>query len=154
MSLNSSIQATEGSPQLAFLRDDLTLNRTARCTAVYWHHPRFTSGPSGGNVMLDVWRVLYDNNVDIVINGHDHFYERFAPQDPDGRNNPARGIREFIVGSGGAMLYPFVTMRPNSEVRIAQYGVLKLTLGPGGYEWAFVQAGTESILDSGTGTCH
>lgn len=153
ISMNSNVPATPGSPQYAWLGADLNTNRT-RCTAVYWHHPTFTSGPSGGGVMVDVWRLLGQFGVDIVINGHDHFYERFVQQDADGRRDTTAGIREFVVGSGGAPLYPFVTLRPNSEVRVATYGVLKLTLRPEDYDWSFIEAGTEAVLDAGTALCH
>ncbi|MBF8301402.1 MAG: Alkaline phosphatase precursor, partial [Acidobacteria bacterium] len=83
---------------------------------------------------------------------HDHLYERFAPQDPDGRPDPARGIRQFIVGTGGAALYPSGAPRPNSEMRISAFGVLRLTLASDGYDWEFV--GVPGPRDSGAGTCH
>ena len=96
--------------------------------------------------------MLYAAGVDIVINGHDHLYERFGPQDPDGRPDPAKGIRQFIVGSGGASLYNFVTVRANSEARISNYGVLKFTLETDTYRWEFIPV--SGLGDSGTGTCH
>jgi acid phosphatase type 7 len=103
--------------------------------------------------MRDLWRILYDAGVDVIVNGHDHLYERFAPPDPDGRPDATRGIREFIVGTGGAQLDAVVTPRPNREVRIANtYGVLKLTLQSGSYQWEFLQVSGGG--DSGTGPCH
>jgi hypothetical protein len=88
------------------------------------------------------WQALYDYGADVVLNGHDHTYERFAPQNPTGQADPARGIREFVVGTGGRSLYSFATIRPNSEVRYnTTWGVLKLTLHPTGYDWEFTRAG-------------
>ena len=106
--------------------------------------------------MLDIWRILYDANVDIIINGHDHVYERFAPQDPNGRPDVARGIRQFTVGTGGVPLYSFVTTKPNSEVRATAWGVIVLFLGDGNYEWDFQPAGIPGVnfRDTGRGTCH
>src|SRR5262249_10787687 len=153
VALNSNVPTNDGSAQAQWLRADLAANRGA-CTIAYWHHPLFSSGPNGNSAhMRDVWRILYDAGVDVIVNGHDHLYERFAPQDPDGRPDAARGIRAFIVGTGGASLYTFVTPRANSEVRIANtYGVLKLTLQSGGYQWEFIPVAGGG--DSGTGACH
>ena len=103
--------------------------------------------------MRDFWRILYDAGADLVLSGHDHLYERFAPQTPDGRFDPMRGIRQFTVGTGGSILTQFVTLRPNSEARISgNFGVLRLTLSADGYEWIFVPVSGPG--DSGTGTCH
>jgi len=120
----------------------------------YWHHPLFTSGSNGDSAeMREFWRLLYDANADVVLSAHDHDYERFAPQDADGRPDGARGIREFVAGTGGGMLRQFVTVHANSEARIAMsYGVLKLTLQDGGYQWEFVPA--SGPADSGFGLCH
>lgn len=155
ISLNSNVSAATGSVQWLWLRQDLA-DDNAKCTLAFWHHPVFTSGPSSGEPgstrrMQDVWRLLYDNHVEIVVNGHDHFYERFSPQDPEGRISPTTGVRQFTAGTGGAPLYPFVSPRPNGEVRIAAYGVLKLTLHLDSYDWSFIEAGTEAVRDSGTG---
>jgi hypothetical protein len=90
-----------------------------------------------------------------VISGHDHLYERFAPQDPNGRLDTRRGIRQFTVGTGGAPLYPFVTIQPNSEKRNNDsHGVIKLTLRDRGYDWKFVPVEGDSFTDSGSGGCH
>ena len=103
--------------------------------------------------MRDFWRLLYEAGADLVLVGHDHDYERFATQDPDGRFDPVRGIRQFVVGTGGGTLRPFLGAHANSEVRIAQaYGVLKLTLQTGGYQWDFVSGSGPG--DSGASTCH
>lgn len=152
ISLNSNVPAGTGSAQAQWLRQNLTSNPT-RCAVAYWHHPLFSSGPNGDNPgMRDVWRILYDFGADVVLNGHDHLYERFAPQDPDGLPDPARGIRQFIVGTGGAPLYQFVTVRANSEVRFSTHGVLKLTLRADSYEWEFIPV--LGPRDFGTGSCH
>jgi hypothetical protein len=154
VALDSWLSVNEGSAQAQWLRADLAANNT-RCTVAYWHYPLFTSGPNGNQVqMRPLWRILYEFGVDVVINGHDHTYERFAPQDPNGIPDPTKGIREFIVGTGGAMPYSFVTTMPNSERRIANtFGVLKLTLSSATYQWEFIP-GAGGASDSGTGSCH
>lgn len=152
--LNSSVDASTGSPQIAWLRDDLFAHRTTPCTLAYWHHPRFTSGPSGGGFMGDAWRTLHEFGADVVVSGHDHGYERFAPQDPDGRSDPARGLTEFVVGTGGAPLYQFGAIRPNSVVRMSAYGVIQFTLTAGAYSWQFVQAVNSTVRDPGAALCH
>jgi hypothetical protein len=145
-----------GSPQYQWLQADLAAHKDAVCTLAYWHHPRFTSGLHGNTVaMADLFQALYDSNADIVVSGHDHHYERFAPQTPGGLADAARGIREFIAGTGGGTLYPLFVKAPNSEVRDANtFGVLKLTLGEGAYSWEFVPVAGETFRDSGQGTCH
>jgi hypothetical protein len=154
ISLNSEVASGRGSAQNAWLRGELSSNRSA-CTAVYWHRPRFSSGRHGDNGdMRDLWQTLYEFDVDLVINGHDHTYERFAPQDPDGRFDPARGIREFVVGTGGASLYQFPSVHANSEVRGAAWGVAMFTLRGGGYDWEFLPVDGQSFRDSGSATCH
>ena len=154
IALNNYVPAGPGSAQLDWLAGDLSDN-PAPCILAYWHHPLFSSGPNGpGPKMQDVWRLLYAHGVEIVLNGHDHLYERFGLQDPDGRPDPTRGIRQFTVGTGGAPLYPFVRISPNSEVRASFYGVLKLALGAGAYSWEFMSIAGQSFHDAGTGTCH
>ena len=104
--------------------------------------------------MQQLWDLLYANDVDVVVSGHDHDYERFAPQDADGNANPERGIRQFVVGTGGAELRPFATVIANSEARIAgTYGVLALVLGDRQYAWAFVDT-SGRVRDRGSGVCH
>lgn len=127
-----------------------------RCTLAYFHHPRYSSGLHGSQYeMQQFWDILYAADADLVISAHDHLYERFAPQDPEGNADAARGIRQFTVGTGGAELYPFTTVLPNSEVRInTAHGVLALRLGGGRYTWAFVAVTGDAILDAGTGECH
>jgi hypothetical protein len=102
-----------------------------------------------------IWEALYAADADVVVSAHDHSYERFAPQRPDGTRDEGRGIREFVVGPGGGEHYPFGTMESNSQVRNANtYGVLKITLNPRSYAWEFVPVEGESFTDSGTTGCH
>jgi hypothetical protein len=123
------------------------------CTLAYWHHPFYSSGPSDKLPQIQrLWDVLYRNGAEIVMSGHDHLYERFAPQDERGRLDPERGIRQFIVGTGGGGLDVSRGIAPNSERLIAGFGVLKLTLSPGSYQWDYVPVAGPS--DSGSGRCH
>ncbi len=152
--LNNYVDIGSGSLQLAWLARDLERS-TAPCTIAYWHEPLFSSAQNGPNPgMTDLWRVLHTHGVDVVMNGHDHVYERFAPQDPDGHADPLRGIRQFIVGTGGAPLYGFVRVSANSEIRARAHGVLKLTLRTGMYNWEFVPVAGETFRDFGSGACH
>ena len=145
-----------GSPQERWLRADLAAHAASSCVLAYWHEPRFSSGWHGDDKRFAAfWDDLYRAGAEIVLNGHDHDYERFAPQAPDGRSDPARGIREFVVGTGGANLRRFRSVQPNSEVRDnARLGVLLLELQPNGYSWHFAPAPGGSFRDSGSGTCH
>jgi len=153
IALNSNINVSASSTQAGWLRSDLAAQSTTRCSLAYWHHPLFSSGPNGDNAqMRDVWRILQEAGVDVVLSGHDHLYERFAPQDQDGRPDAVRGIRQFTVGTGGAVLYSVAAPRPNSEVRISAFGVLRLTLAPDRYDWEFVPV--SGARDAGTATCH
>jgi hypothetical protein len=152
ISLNSNINVGETSVQGRWLLLDLASN-PSKCTIAYWHHPLFSSGQNGDSPeMRAFWRILYAAGVDVVVTGHDHLYERFAPQDPDGRFDPMRGIRQFIAGTGGANLYNFVTVRANSEKRISAFGVLKLTLEADRYDWEFIPVSGER--DRGSDVCH
>ncbi len=159
VSLNSMCEEAGGcgedSPMVSWLKGDLAASSNT-CTLAYWHHPLFSSGYNGNqDKMKPTWDALYAANVDVVLNGHDHAYERFAPQDPSGVANSARGIREFVVGTGGADLRPFETIQPNSEVRNADtHGVLRLTLQATSYDWEFVPAAGKTFTDSGSASCH
>ena len=155
ISLNSSALMVAGSPQERWLRADLAAH-PAKCTLAYWHHPRFSSGEHGSaRASEPLWNALYDANADVVLNGHDHTYERFAPQTPRGVRDTARGIREFVVGTGGAGFYEFSIVRANSEVRHNRtHGVIKLTLRENGYDWEFVPVAGGRFRDSGSGKCH
>ena len=154
LSLNSNIAATADSPQAAWVRATLASNPTA-CALAYWHHPVFSSGPNGDHAaMRDIWRILQQGGAEVVISGHDHLYERFAPQDASGRADPQHGLREFVVGTGGAHLYKPKAIRPNSEVISSTFGVLKLTLKAESYDWQFVAIPGKPFTDSGTAECH
>jgi len=145
-----------GSPQEEWLRADLAAHPVA-CTLAYWHKPLFSSGGAHGNdpTVKPLFQALYEGNADVVVNGHDHDYERFAPQAPDGTADSARGIREFVVGTGGKNHRPFGEAKPNSELRDATaFGALKLTLKPKGYDWQFIPEAGKSFTDSGSGHCH
>ena len=144
-----------GSPQERWLRRDLRTHRS-RCTLAYWHHARFSSGLHGNDESVEpFWRALYAAGADIVLSAHDHHYERFAPQTPDGRLDRRRGIREFVVGTGGRCLYTVFSPIRNSRAHDDDtYGVLKLTLLAGGYRWRFVPVAGETFTDTGRGRCH
>jgi hypothetical protein len=152
ISLNSNIAAQPGSPQYEWAKRDVAAS-AAVCTLALWHHPVFSSGGYGPNPhMKGIWQMLDEAGVDLVVSGHEHDYERFAPQDADGRPN-SRGMRQFIVGTGGAHLRPFGTIQPNSDVRIAeQWGVLRLLLRASSYEWEFMSADGVS-RDTGASEC-
>lgn len=153
-SLNSNIPMDAGSAQNQWLRQELALH-PATCALAYWHHPLFSSGRNGDTpATRPLWRTLYDAGVDVIVVGHDHLYERFALQDPDGRPDAARGIRQFIIGTGGAELTEPVRVHANSDVRWSGlHGVLKLTLRDGSYGWMFITA-TAGVADTGEGLCH
>ena len=154
IALNSEISYGAGSAQEQWLRADLAANQST-CTLAYWHKPRFSSGQHGNNTGSQaVWQALYDYGADVVLNGHDHLYERFAPQNPSAQSDPTRGIREFVVGTGGASLYSFPTIQPNSEVREnTTWGVLKLTLHATSYDWEFVPIAGQTFSDTGSSNC-
>jgi len=157
--LNSRCGAVGGcsadSPQGQWLQADLAAN-SSTCTLAYWHVPLFSSGSHHGGTaaMRDFWQILYDAGADVVLNGHEHNYERFATQDPDGRADPEHGIRQFVVGTGGGSLYAFGPAQPNSEVRNSDtYGVLALTLHPAGYDWTFIPVDGGTFTDIGSAAC-
>ena len=157
--LNSNCEHVQGcdagSPQEEWLRADLAASK-ATCTLAYMHHPRFTSGEHGNSLSVGpLWQALYEAGADVTLAGHDHDYERFAPQDPSGNADPERGLRQVVGGTGGIHLRSFRDIVPNSEVRDSEtHGVLKLTLRPTEYEWEFIPIAGSAFTDSGTGTCH
>jgi hypothetical protein len=160
LALNSECKDIGGcdanSREVKWLRADLAAHPAA-CTLAYFHKPLFSSGSAHGNdsEMKALWQALYDAGTEVVINGHDHNYERFAPQNPDGASDPARGIREFVVGTGGKSHRPMAILKPNSESQNADtFGVLKLTLRAGAYDWQFIPEAGRSFSDSGTAKCH
>ena len=154
IALNSAIDAHKGSDQMRWLADDLNKHKTD-CVLAYWHIARYSSGAHGSDpLMADAWKILYDAGADVVLSSHDHDYERFAPMDDKGKPDPEKGMREFVVGTGGGGVYEFKKTAPNSEVRNNKaYGVLKLTLKPGKYEWEFLRGMGEMFRDTGSGTC-
>jgi len=151
----SKVACAAGSAQEQWLNNDLAAHPNG-CTLAYFHHPRFSSGKYGTNASVSAfWKDLYAAGAEVVLNGHAHNYERYAPQRPDGTLDKARGIREFVVGTGGVEHAGFGTIRPNSRVRNAKtYGVLKLTLHAGSYGWKFVPQAGKTFTDSGTTSCH
>ena len=159
ISLNSNcgeVSCAKGSEQDRWLRADLAAH-PSRCTLAYWHHPRWSSGTTHGDTesVAPFIDALYEAGADLVLVGHEHNYERFAPQDPRERPDPDRGIREFVVGTGGKSLYPFGSPDPNSEVRNSDtFGILSLTLHPTGYDWEFVPEAGGQFHDRGAGQCH
>jgi len=144
-----------GSPQERWLRAEMVKYRTL-CSLAIWHHPRWSSGLQGGMVeMQALWEDLYQAGTELLIVGHDHVYERFAALDGQGHPDPQHGVREFVVGTGGASHETFRTPLPTSEVRNDQtFGVLRLTLGPGRYRWTFLPVAGSTFTDFGGGTCH
>jgi Fibronectin type III domain/Calcineurin-like phosphoesterase len=142
-----------GTPQGNWLANDLATHSTA-CTLAYWHIPLFSSGGRAAQNSLTFWQALYAAGADVILNGHDHIYERFAPQNASGQLDDARGIREFIVGTGGANHTSIATVAANSVARdTTTFGVLRLTLHAGGYDWQFVPESGGTFTDSGSATC-
>ncbi len=161
VALNSNcslVGCAVGSPQYRWLQADLG-SHPLSCTLAYFHHPRFSSGPHGDDLEAtwtrDLWRLLYARGADLVLNGHDHIYERFAPMTPAGVVDRSTGIREFVVGTGGVQHYWIDQVRWASQVRNARaFGVLRLSLAPDRYAWRFVPVAGSSFSDSGFGRCH
>jgi acid phosphatase type 7 len=143
-----------GSPQWTWLTKDLAAHPTA-CTLAYWHAPLYSSGGRATTATRGLYQALFDANADLVLTGHDHTYERFAPQNANGVRDDARGIRQFVVGTGGRNLTSWATIAANSQVRNnTTFGVLKLTLHPTSYDWVFVPIAGQSFTDTGTTACH
>lgn len=148
----------EGSLEETWLRQDLAAHANV-CTLAYGHHALYSSGLFGRHArhpeLEAFWQDLYDARADLVLAGHEHSYERFAPQDPRGHADEQRGIREIVVGTGGRSHTLLGAPQPNSEVRNDNtFGVLKLTLSPGHYTWQFIPEKDKSFTDSGEGSCH
>jgi 3',5'-cyclic AMP phosphodiesterase CpdA len=155
ISLNSNLKDQAFAAQLEWLKTDLEQN-PARCTLAYWHHPLQSSGGHGNvGVMESAWHILAEANVELVLAAHDHHYERFAPMDSAGKRDDARGIRQFIVGTGGATMTKFRLVKRHSEARNNHsLGVLKLMLGSGDYDWQFLPTVPGEYTDGGKGSCH
>jgi len=143
------------SKQVRWLARDLRASHR-RCTLAYWHHPRFSSGPEGERPALeDIWDALHDAGADLVLVGHEHLYERFAPIGLHGAADPEGGIRQITVGTGGRSHSGFRKIKPLSLVRNnATFGVISLTLHPASYDWQFVPEAGHDFTDSGTSACH
>jgi len=157
ISLNSLVDVSEQSQQYLWLQSDLARSSDSLCTIAYWHYPAFNSGWTYGSIMAmrPFFDLLYAAGVEMVLSGHEHIYERFAPQRADGTADTARGVRQFVVGTGGHDLNLIGTPIPNSEFRQnANWGILRLTLGVDNYSWQFVPVGGGVPLDAGTETCH
>ena len=154
LALNSTIPMSPRSKQGRWVAADLEANQ-AKCTLAFMHHPRFSSGPhSKAFSTRDVFPLLVKGGVDIVISAHDHIYERFSPMLADGSLDKA-GVRQFVVGTGGNMLYPVQSIEPNSEISSNEaHGVLKLTLHPSSYAWEFVPVEGSTFRDVGRSECH
>lgn len=158
-SLNSNTDSgSDRRAQLDWLVRELQGLGTPACTVAYFHHPLVSSGSHGvvpsPPVVAEFWRALYAAGVDVIVSGHEHFYERFAAQTPDGVADAEFGIRQFIVGTGGAPLAQPVRRVANSEMVLSTFGLLRLTLDSRSYRWEFLSAEGGAILDSGTGQCH
>jgi hypothetical protein len=157
VALNSNcdvLSCSPDSPQGVWLKNDLAQNQS-KCVAAYWHHPLYSSGEHGNNAFVKpFWQALLAAHADLVLNGHDHDYERFAPQNADGAADPANGIREFVVGTGGRSHYGIAARKPNSEfAQSGAFGALALKLSKGGYKWNFTDVAGKS-LDHGSAGCN
>ncbi|MES3023740.1 MAG: metallophosphoesterase [Pseudomonadota bacterium] len=159
-SLDSNLRGAAHAAQLDWLRRELA-RAPSRCTLAFWHHPLYSSGGHGNyGTMRGVWELLHQHGAEIVLSGHDHDYERFAPQDANGKLDKAGGIRQFVAGIGGAYRTPFLLPRANSERRDAsRTGVLRLSLNDDGYEWELLEASYDGFPngpepDKGKGGCH
>ena len=160
VALNSNCKEVGGcdadSPQGRWLRNDLAAS-PAECTLAYFHNSLFSSGSDHGDqpMVRPLWNALYAADAEVVVGAHDHDYERFAPQRPDGARDDSRGIRQFVVGTGGGSRHGFGEVGPNSQARSATApGVLRLTLEPGSYSWGFVPVAGKTFTDSGATSCH
>jgi acid phosphatase type 7 len=158
LSLNgncSEVACGPTSPQVKWLKEDLATH-PAQCVLAYWHQPRWSSGETHGDGRVSIlWKTLYGAGADVVINGHEHHYERFKPLGPEGEPDMQRGMREFIVGTGGASLVETSSIATGSEVRQSKtFGVLKLELYSGFYRWEFIPVAGQNFKDSGQTNCH
>jgi hypothetical protein len=163
--LNSNCSEVGGcgelSAQGSWLTQTLT-NYPAKCTLAYFHHPLFASTAAASPEVRPFWNILHNHKADVILSGHAHYYERFAPQLPDGTREVSSGIREFVVGTGGAPPEnPMTSPRAANSVvdsekspGVTAYGVLRLRLSAGSYTWQFLPVAGETFTDSGTGQCH
>jgi hypothetical protein len=152
--VNPTFTAAERTSQYDWLRTELK-GPQKLCTVAMWHNPRFSSGWHGTDLTFQpLWQILYDGGVDLVLNGHDHDYERFTPQNSEGLADSAKGITEIVAGTGGGDFYGFKAPVPNSAARVeGHFGVLKLTLGKAEWASAFIEVNGR-VWDPATGKCH
>ncbi|MEA2397279.1 MAG: hypothetical protein QOK25_835 [Thermoleophilaceae bacterium] len=152
----ADVACSTGSTQELWLRADLLAHATTKCTLAYFHHPRFSSYLGPNSTMQPLWQALSDGGADVIVNGHAHDYERFAPQTPTGAADASTGIREFIAGTGGASHHAFgTTFATNSEAHEGDaFGILQLTLDDAGYSWQFVPEAGQTFTDAGSASCH
>ncbi len=155
IALNSNISRDSGSEQLSWLTRDLAAHAGKKCVLAYWHHPRFSAGKYGGNTTVQpFWKALYDAGADVVLTGHDHGYQRFAPLNASGQRDATRGIRSFVSGAGGMSHYPLSSSSLREAGNANTFGVLMLKLRIGAYDWSFQPEAGKTYTDKGTGTCH
>jgi hypothetical protein len=155
IALNSNIARDSGSEQLKWLERDLAANASKKCVLAYWHHPRFSAGEYGANTSVQpFWKTLYDAGADVVLAGHDHGYQRFAPLNASGQKDAARGIRSFVSGAGGRNHYKMGSSSLREAANDDTFGVLMMTLRDGGYDWRFQPEAGRSWTDKGTSSCH
>jgi acid phosphatase type 7 len=157
-SLNSNIAMDAASPQAQWFKSEIASAAAPKCSIAFWHHPPYSSSVRGSNVASrDLWKMVVDAGVDVVLNGHEHLYERFSPMDREGAAaaSEALGARLFTIGSGGmSLLYQFATVIPTSEVRYnASHGIMKFTLYANKYEWEFLPTAAGVVGDRGSGVC-
>ena len=151
--LNTNLSTSNASAQGRWVRSQLA-GRSGKCEIVIAHHPRFSSGPHGSDRRLSpLWQTMYDAGVELYIAGHDHFYERFAPMTASGSRDDARGVRQFVVGTGGFKPYDPRERQPNSQVLGLPSGVIKLSLGAEVYQWEFIPVGAAKFRDWGQASC-
>ncbi|MCU0511922.1 MAG: metallophosphoesterase [Anaerolineae bacterium] len=151
--LNSMVPMYDGSPQAQWLRATLAAS-PVRCTLAFFHHPVFSSGAGGVSPRArDVFRILYEAGADVIVSGDAHHYERFAPMNLQRRADPERGIRQFIVGTGGASQTRLAGRWRTTEVRSSAYGITRFTLGDGYYRWQFIPAAGSDFSDAGEDVC-
>ncbi len=157
IALNSNcnqVRCAKGSEQERWLRQDLAAHPN-RCTLAYWHHPRWSHGEHGDSTWTaTLVEDLYAAGADLILVGHDHTYERFAPLNPAGARDDARGVREIVVGTGGRSHYRLATGANTQASNNTSFGVLSLELAPAGYSWKFVPVAGATFTDAGTATCH
>ena len=155
ISLNSNLNPQDMQKQLAWLQATITSSKSS-CTLAFWHHPAYSSGGHGNNEnMQAAWKMLVQAKADIVLSGHDHDYERFTPMNENGDKDEKNGIRNFVVGTGGAKLTPMFLPKLTTEIRSnSSNGVLQLSLHDKSYEWEFIPVPGATFTDKGQGFCH